>query len=373
MQVSKLPSGFGFDKDHELLRQSTRRLLGERNPMERVRKLDTDATGYDAALYKEMAELGWLGLALPESCGGADLGYLSLSIVLEEMGRALLPGPFLSSVLAGLALVEADAADRCEGIASGEQIATIALTEPEASWLPESVTATATDSGGEWVLDGVKTHVMWGGAADLLVAPFRAGDEVALFAVELPTDRVTVTDEVCVDTTRRTSRIAFDGARVPASARLAGAGIEKWRALFIKGYAMLAAEMVGGAERVLGITRDYAIERIQFNRPIGSFQAVKHPIVNVMLAIEAARSHTAAAAAVLDTAPKQAEVPARMAKAAATDTYSFACGRGIQLHGGFGFTYDCDVHFYFKRAMWSAATLGDALHHRRALAAALFS
>jgi alkylation response protein AidB-like acyl-CoA dehydrogenase len=206
-----------------------------------------------------------------------------------------------------------------------------------------------------------------------LVAPFRAGDEVALFAVELPTDRVTVTDEVCVDTTRRTSRIAFDGARVPASARLAGAGIEQWRALFIKGYAMLAAEMVGGAERVLGITRDYAIERIQFNRPIGSFQAVKHPIVNVMLAIEAARSHTAAAAAVLDTAPKQAEVPARMAKAAATDTYSFACGRGIQLHGGFGFTYDCDVHFYFKRAMWSAATLGDALHHRRALAATLFS
>lgn len=367
MEILELPDQFGFDPDMDLLRQSTRRLLNERCSMETVRKLDTDELGYDEALWKEMAKLGWMGLALPESCGGAELGSLRLAIVLEEMGRRLLPGPFFNTALAGLALVDAGAADRCEAIATGERVATIALSEPEGSWEPEHVSATAEQAGGGWVLRGAKTHVMWGGSADLLVAPFELGGEVALFAVDLPQAGVTIEPEVCVDTTRRTARITFDGAVVDKTARLDG-GLDAWRRVFVRGYALLAAEMVGGAESVLGITRDYAVERIQFNRPIGSFQAVKHPLVNVMLGIEAARSHAVAAAAALDATPTAAETPARMAKASATDVYSYAVGRGVQLHGGFGFTYDCDVHFYFKRAMWSAATLGDATHHRRHLA-----
>ena len=222
MDILELPDQFGFDKDMDLLRQSARRLLNERSSMDAVRNLDTDELGYDVALWKEMAELGWMGLALPESCGGAELGNLSLAIVLEEMGRRLLPGPFFNTALAGLALVDAGASDRCEAIAAGECIATIALSEPDGSWEPEHVSATADPADGGYALRGVKTHVMWGGSANLLVAPFKVGDDVALFAVDLPRAGVTVEPEVCVDTTRRTARIRLDGARVDASARLDG-------------------------------------------------------------------------------------------------------------------------------------------------------
>ncbi len=365
---------FGFTKDHELLRQSTRRLLSERCPRDVVRKLDEDDRGFDPALYAEIADLGWVGLALPEDAGGAELDYLSLALVFEEMGRALLPSPFFGSVLAASAIVDSGANrnDLCEAIASGKTIATIGFTEPNASWEPDDIDATAEATDGGFALTGVKTHVTWGADASLLVAPFCVGDEVGLFAVDLAGPGITVEPEVCVDRTRRTARVTLDGAAVPATARLGGDATEAWRTTLRKGAAMLAAEMVGGAQTVLNVTRDYAIERIQFGRPIGSFQAVKHPIVNVMLAVEAARSHAYAAAAALDEDPSTADTAVRMAKASAEQAYSFACDRGVQLHGGYGFTYDCDVHFYFKRALWSAATLGDARHHRRHLADALF-
>jgi alkylation response protein AidB-like acyl-CoA dehydrogenase len=185
---------------------------------------------------------------------------------------------------------------------------------------------------------------------------------------------VTVAPEIGVDTTRPGARVTFAEARVPAEARLVdvgaddGDGAAALAAIHMRSYALLAAEMLGGAEAVLGRTRDYANERIQFDRPIGAFQAVKHPLVNVMMGVERVRTLVAAAAAALDADPAHAEAPARMAKAAATDLYTFAVGRGVQLHGGFGFTWDCDIHYYFKRALHSAATLGDAKHHRQRLA-----
>ncbi|RMH43688.1 MAG: acyl-CoA dehydrogenase [Deltaproteobacteria bacterium] len=370
--LADIPDDFGYTDEVDLVRKSAQRLMAERCPMHVVRALDRDERGWDRSLWDEMAALGWLGLALPEACGGAALGTVALATALEQTGRACLPGPLFSSSLAALALVDAGAVDACAPLATGSRIATLGLTEPDASWHPEDTRATAEKSGPDYVLNGVKTHVMWAADADLLVAPFHVGDDIRVFAIDLPHERVAIEPEVCVDRTRRTARVVFDDARVGPAALLPGGTLAAWRRTLTRGRALLAAEMVGAAEALLVMTRDYANERIQFGRPIGSFQAVKHPIVNVMLAVEAARSHAYAAAAAIDVDVDAAEVPSRMAKAAATDALTFAADRAIQLHGGFGFTYDCDAHFYFKRGLWAAATLGDAAHHRRELASELF-
>lgn len=372
----QLPVDFGFTEEHELLRQSVRRFLEERCPFSEVRRLAADPLGYDPGLWKEMAMLGWIGLTLSEGSGGAGLGQLHLALVLDEMGRRLLPGPFLASVLAGFALEAAgsDAQRRrfCAPIAAGELLATLALGEPAASWEPEHVAATAEPVEGGWVLRGLKTGVLSAASAGLVIAPFVTPDGTpALFAVELPATGVAVEPEIGIDPTRRTARVAFDGARVGREACLEGPGLEGLRTSYRRGYVALAAEMVGGTEAVLELTRRYAIERKQFERQIGSFQAVKHPIVDTMVGLELARTHALAAAVALDQGAAEAEVAARMAKAIASDVFPTAVRRGVQLHGGYGFTWDCDVHFYFKRALWSRATLGDGAHHRRHLASRL--
>jgi len=373
-----IPRDFGFGEDHELLRDQARRFLAERSSPKEVRRLAEDPLGHDPGVWKEMAGLGWTGLVLPEEHGGAGLGALHLALLLEEMGRALLPSPFLATLLGGLALEragsEAQRARWCPALAAGETIASLAFAEPDGSWEPEHVAATAEPAGGGFTLRGVKAYVPAAASAGLVVAPFRVGKgdgAPALFAVELPADGVRVEPEVGVDPTRRTGRIRFDGARVPADARLPADGANALRHVYRWGWTALAAEMVGGAEATLAMTRDYAIARVQFGRQIGSFQAVKHPLVDVMIAVETARTLALAAAAALDHAPEEAEVPARMAKAAAGDAFAFAADRAIQLHGGYGFTWDCDAHFYFKRALWARGTLGDAVHHRRHLAGLL--
>ena len=229
------------------------------------------------------------------------------------------------------------------------------------------------------MLRGRKTHVLAGSQASLLVAPFRLPDgAVSLFAVEAPTAGIAVEAEVGVDPTRRCARITFDGARVGPDARLArdggdgGDGATALRDTQIRGFAALAAEMIGAAEATLAMTRDYAATRRQFDRPIGAFQAVKHPLVDMMIGVEMARTHACAAAAALDHDPERAETPARMAKALASDVLASATGRAVQLHGGYGFTWDADVHLYVKRALGARALLGDGVHHRRHLARALF-
>lgn len=370
------PQGFGMSEEHELLRQEARRLLEERCPFSEVRRLAEDPLGHDPELWKELGALGWTGLVVPEADGGAGLGHLHLALLLEEMGRALLPSPFFASLLAGFALDAADAEQRARwlpGVASGERIASVALHEPGSGGDPTAVHAQAAAAEGGLVLRGVKPLVQAGESADLVIAPFRVADgTLALFAVDLPRDGVRVEREVGIDPTRRTARLVFDGARVGADARLPGDAGDCLRRLALRGAAALAAEMVGGAEATLGITRDYAIQRKQFGKQIGAFQAVKHPLVDVMVQLELARTHALNAAAILDAQPEAAELPVRMAKALASEAFPFAADRGVQLHGGYGFTWDCDVHFYLKRALWSRATLGDAVHHRARLAAALF-
>jgi alkylation response protein AidB-like acyl-CoA dehydrogenase len=330
-----------------------------------------------------------VGLVLPEAVGGAGLGWLHLEIVMEEMGRRLVPGPFLGSLLAGVAIANGASDAQQErllpAIAAGDVVATIALCEAGGVFEASGVTATAEPADGGFVLRGQKTHVLCGAEAGIVVAPFREpSGRIALFAVEVPATGASIEAEVCIDPTRPTARIAFDGVRVAAAARLDGDGAAAWHATLVRGFAALAAEQVGGAESVLLTTRDYAIARKQFDRQIGFFQAVKYPIVDMMCGIELSRSLATGAAAALDAiagreapGPQShrdagAETLARMAKAQVSDVYCSAARKGVQLHGGYGFTWDCDVHFYFRRAMWSRAMLGDGIHHRRWLAARLF-
>lgn len=378
LESPSIPADFGFSADHDLARQEARRYLTERCPMSEVRRLASDPVGFDAVVWKELASMGWLGLSARTDVGGLGLDTLHLALLFDEMGRALLPSPFFSTALV-LDVVERAGNDDqrrrfCAPIIRGETIGAIALTEPNGSWEPKDTMTSATPVADGFVLDGVKTHVLFGGSASLLVTPCRDPDgELGLYVVELPVRGARVEPEVMVDSTRRSARITLEHVTVACDARLEGAAMPALTQTSVLGYGLLAAEMVGGIEAVLGLTRDYAVSRIQFGRPIGAFQAVKHPIVDMMVGCELARSLAYGAAAVANRDQEKAEIFARMAKAHASDVFAFAVKKGVQLHGGFGFTWDCDVHFYFKRALWSRSTLGDAVHHRRHLADALFS
>jgi alkylation response protein AidB-like acyl-CoA dehydrogenase len=374
--VTQIPIDFGFSEEHELLRQQSRRLLEERCPISEVRRLSEDPLGYDPAVWKELGALGWVGLALPEAHGGAGLGFLPLSFVLEEMGRRLLPSPYLPCLLAAFAIEnggsQAQKARWLPAIASADAIATLALYEPSGGFEAGAVVATAEPTEAGWVLRGQKTHVLAAASAQLVVAPFREpSGHLALFVVELPAKGVALEAEIGVDGTRRAARVCFEGVRVGPDARLEGRGEAALHRTHVQGFAALAAEMVGAADAALVMTRDYAINRKQFGRQIGFFQAVKHPIVDIMVGVELSRNHALGAASALDHAPGDAEIAARMAKALASDVFALAVRKGVQLHGGYGFTIDCDMHLYFKRALWSRATLGDGPQHRRHLAAAL--
>jgi alkylation response protein AidB-like acyl-CoA dehydrogenase len=369
----EVPGDFGFHDEHALLRAEARRFLGERLPPAELRRQVEAGARLDRGLWKEIAQLGWVGLVIPERFGGAGLGWLHLEILMEEMGRRLLPGPFLGSLLAGIAIDRAGSDGQRErwlpAIASGETVATLALVEPGGAFEADAIADRAETAGSSYVLRGRKTHVVGAADAGLLVAAFRdPSGRAALFVVEPPTAGLSIEDEVSIDPTRATARVTFDGVRVGAEARLEGDGARSLGETLVRGCAALAAEQVGGAESVLLLTRDYAVDRKQFDRPIGFFQAVKYPIVDMMCGIELARSLAVGAAAALDAGTASAAVHARMAKALAGDVFASAVRKGVQLHGGFGFTWDCDVHFYFRRAMWSRAMLGDAVHHRRHLA-----
>lgn len=348
--MANVPRDFGYTSDHDLLRKTARRLLGEKCPIGEVRRLIDDARGWDPALYAELAELGWLGLVLDEAHAGAGLDHLSLALLLEETGKALLPGPHLASIIAGIAVQTAGSdAQRTRwlaAIADGSLIATVAFTEPSSSWEPPAYATTARPSDGGYLLDGIKTHVLYGADAALVIVPAWLEGELALFAV--PTSVARVEPEVTVDSTRRTARLTFAAARVDADARLEAVG---WAAIQSRALLCVAAEAVGAGQAILAQTRAYAIDRTQFGRPIGSFQAVKHPIVDVMIGIEKARSLTYYAAAALELDPDAAPTYCRAAVVAAQESLSFAADRGVQIHGGYGFTWDCDAHLFMKRSL----------------------
>jgi acyl-CoA dehydrogenase len=335
-----------YDEEHALLRSEARRWLDERFPISRVRALADSDHGEDPADWKALAQLGWLGLVVPESYGGAGLGATHLAVLMEETGRRLLPSPLLSSTLAALALVR-----------SGSE-------EQRERWLPRIVSGEVRVTYAHAAGESLTWKHIWGGAlADAIVV--RLGTRVAL--IEPQGYGARIEPEIALDRTRRSARMTLP-REIFLPAYLGPSARETTKALMPWACIALAAEMAGGADALLALTSAYTATREQFGKPIGSFQAVKHPLVNVLTGVESLRSLVYAAASALDAGSDDAEALARMAKAKANDVYVFAASRAIQLHGGFGFTLDCDAHLYFKRAQTSRPAFGDSMEHRRWLA-----
>jgi alkylation response protein AidB-like acyl-CoA dehydrogenase len=369
---------FGFSEEQEMLRQSARALLEKECPSTLVRKLMADERGHDSALWKKMAELGWLGLVIPEDYGGAGLNYVDLVLVMEEMGRVVLPAPFIWTVMVAEAIKRAGSDAQKQTllprIASGELIATPAYLEPSAIWSSNGIGLTARADGGGFVLDGTKLFVNDGHIADCLLVAARTGGSgdsgITLFAVDPKRSGITVTPLTTMDQTRKLAQVQFDGVRAEQSDVVGEVG-NGWKTLsevIDRGKVMLAGEMMGGAQKVLETTVEYAKVRVQFGRPIGSFQAVQHKCANMMIDVEGAKSAAYYAAWAVSNEVPEAALAAALAKAAASDAFRRVSADGIQVHGGIGFTWDHDMHLYFKRAKSSEFTFGDATWNRELVA-----
>ena len=364
---------FAFSEEQEELRKSVRKFLEDKSPETEVRRLMETSEGYDAAVWKQMGEqLGLQGLAIPEEFGGSGYGYVELIVVLEEMGRALLCAPYFSTVaLASNALLVSgdDAAkkDLLPGIASGETIATLAFTEDSGKWDESGITLAATQAGDGWVLDGHKSFVIDGHTADLILVAGRTASGISLFAVEGGASGLTRTALSTMDQTRKQARLEFAGTPGRLVGTEGGAGAVLGKVLDLAAVA-LAAEQVGGAQRCLEMAVEYAKVRVQFGRPIGSFQAIKHKCADMLLEVESAKS--AAYYAGWCAAEDNDELPvvASLAKAYCSDAYFHATAENIQIHGGIGFTWEHPAHLYFKRAKSSELMLGDPTYHRELLA-----
>ncbi|OHV47402.1 acyl-CoA dehydrogenase family protein [Pseudofrankia sp. BMG5.36] len=356
------------------LRRTVRDFLDKTSPETEVRRLMETADGYDPDTWRRLAgELGVAGLTLPEEHGGAGYGFVELGIVLEEAGRSLLCAPLLSTVVLAastlLALDDEQArADYLPGIAAGTTIATLALTEAAGRWDgPDAVTTTAARGAHGWTVTGTKAHVLDGHLAALLLVAARTDAGTSVFAVDGDAPGVHRQPRATLDQTRRQADLTFTAA----PARLLGDEGAAWPALarvLDLAAVAVATEQVGGAARVLDMAVGYAKSRVQFGRPIGSFQAVKHKLANIHLDVETARSAARYGLWAAAGSPPDLPLAASLAKACCGDAYVTAATENIQVHGGIGFTWEHPAHLYLKRAHSSRQLFGNAADHRQRLA-----
>lgn len=372
---------FAFTEEQEALRSAARSFLADHSSGAQVRATMATDAGYDPALWRRLgAELGWTALLIPEAYDGLGLGYVELIALMEEMGAALLCAPFFSTVcLATNALLlgasEEQKRQYLPGIAAGEVTATLAFTEPNGRWDASGIEMAADPQGDSFILNGRKSFVVDGHTADLLiVAARRAGSHgsegIHLFIVAANTPGIERQALPTMDQTRRQAQLTFRNVRVSAAARLGGEG-EGWpilRKTLDLAAITLAAEQLGGAQRCLDMSVEYAKQRIQFGRPIGSFQAIKHKCADMLLRVESARSATYYAGWAASVDDPELPALASLAKAYCSDTYFQCAAEAIQIHGGVGFSWEYDVHLYFKRAKSSETLLGDATYHRELVA-----
>jgi alkylation response protein AidB-like acyl-CoA dehydrogenase len=371
---------FGFSEEQEMLRRVARDFLAKESPMTYVRRMMEDDVGYSVETWRKMAELGWTGLIYPERYDGSGLDLVDLVVILEEMGRVVMPGPFLSTVLLGGSTVldggdDAQKERYLKAISAGELKATLAVLEPNGRWGASGVEATAVADSGGYLLSGVKLFVPDAHVADLVIVATRTerspGEEgISLFAIDVPKGGVTVTPLKTMDQTRKLCEVKLDQVRVGPEALIGarGGGWPILKRVTDRAKVALCAEMCGGAERVLEMTVEYAKVRVQFDRPIGSFQAIQHKCANMLLLVEGAKSATYHAAWAVANDVPEASLAAAMAKAYTSDAYRTVAGEGIQIHGGIGFTWEHDMHIYFKRAKGSEVTFGDGTYNRELVA-----
>ena len=357
---------FSFSPDQQLLKNSARAFLDEHVKPVHVRALWDDPRGESEALWKEMAQLGWLGLALPEEAGGSALGLVETAILQEELGRAACPSPYLPTVLAAMAIDRFGSAAQknrwLPAVAGGSARATVALMERELDWDARSIQTRAEERGGKVVLTGVKQFVPWAHVADVILVPALAGASPALYAVETSAPGVSVTPLTSMDPGLRLSTVTLEGAAVATEARLPSGGALDF--LLQRGAVGAAAEMLGAARRCLDMAVDYAKVREQFGQPIGSFQAIRHKCADMLLDVENSFAAVYYAAWSLEHGADDGPLAASVAKAYVSDASRKVCGDAIQVHGGIGFTWEYDLHLYFKRAKALEPLYGDADHHR---------
>jgi alkylation response protein AidB-like acyl-CoA dehydrogenase len=371
---------FAFSEEQEELRKNARRLLETASSSRDVRAAMATERGFDDALWKRLGEeLGLTSLAIPEPYGGAGLGFVEIAAVMEEMGRALACAPFFSTVcLAASAILHGGTEDQkldiLPRIAAGQTTATLAFAPPDGRWESLGGGVSYVARGDEVELTGKSSFVIDGHTAELLLVVARSaanGDRSpTIFIVPAATPGLSRRALTTMDMTRKQAEVSLDKVRLPAAARLGAPKTGEAtlaRALDLAKVA-LAAEQVGGAQRCLDMSVDYAKTRVQFGRPIGSFQAIKHKLADMFVDVESARSASYYAAWVAAYGETELPEAAALAKSYCSDAYFRVAAECIQIHGGVGFTWEHDAHLYFKRAKSSETLFGDAAFHRRVVA-----
>lgn len=364
-----------FSEEQAMLLDVARDFCRDRSPIAAVRgQLESD-TGFDPALWQELVALGWAGIALPEACGGSGLGVSGVVPVVESMGRAMLGTPFISATLAGQLLLRAAGPGQQESvlaeIAAGVP-ATVALLE-NGDWGDERLACTVD---GDGALRGAKQLVTDAGVAQIFIVAvdFQGAPALAVVRADALGEGA-IRPNTLIDQTRRAAAVDFDGAAVAPGGLVTGERVPAaLRDLRLLGALLVAAEAAGSAAACLDTIVEYLRTRKQFGRLIGSYQALKHPVVDILTGVDAARSFVYHAATLVGGEPldRDAEIACRMAKAQATETLAYAGDRAVQFHGGMGFTWECDAQLYIRRAQWSQQQFGDAQHHRKRLASLLF-
>ena len=372
---------FAFSEEQEMLRETARRFLDDKAGSEVVRGLMETESGFDEDLWQQIAMQGWQSMAIPEEYGGAGYTYMEQGILMEEMGRSLFPAPYLSSIVLGADLVlTAGTEEQKQAIlpvvASGEMRLAVAHLEADGRWDAAGIEMAATMEGEEVVLDGTKSFVVDGHTAQTLVVvvrtePSSSGpDGISLIVVPVDSDGVEAHWVETMDQTRKQAEVTFTDVRVPMSAILGDAGTG-WAALqrtMARAVVALAFEQVGGAQQCLDMSVEYAKVRIQFGRPIGSFQAIKHKCADMLVEVESAKSAAYYAGWAASVGDEDLAVAAPLAKSYCSETYSHVAGENIQVHGGIGFTWEHDAHLFFKRAKTDELLFGTPAAHRAALA-----
>jgi alkylation response protein AidB-like acyl-CoA dehydrogenase len=367
---------FDFSEEQGMLRDVAREFLTEQCPPEHARKMFEDPRGYDPATYRRMADLGILGLPFPEEYGGMGLGMVDQAIILEEMGRVAYPGPYFAGVvLAGTTILasgdEKAIARYLPGIATGELTATVAFLEDNIDWGPGAIGLRATADGDSYRLSGIKRLVPFGASVDTIVVVARTNDGdgadgITLIAVPRESAGLTVEPNVSLDMNEKVATLRFDNVSVPAENVIgtAGAGWPAVEAMLRRAQVAAAAEMLGASRKALEMSVEYAKLREQFGQPIGSFQAIKHRLAEMLEAAENATSAVYYASWALDADAPDAALAASVAKSTLNEASRMVTGQAIQVHGGIGYTWEYDLHLYWKRAKHLEPLYGDTAYHR---------
>ncbi|HET8943674.1 MAG TPA: acyl-CoA dehydrogenase [Dehalococcoidia bacterium] len=371
----------GLDEQQEMLKNFARDFLEKECPESLVREMEEDEKGYSPQLWKGMAQQGWMGLIIPEKYGGTDMNLCELVVLLEEFGRALVPGPFISTVvLGGVPVMEAGTDQQKDWvlpkIASGELIMTMALTEPSAKWTADGVTLTAKKEGNDYVLNGTKLFVPDAHVSDRMIVVTRTGgsgeDGITLFFVDSKAPGIKF-EQLKTIAADKQSEVTFENVKVPAENMLGQEGkgwpiVQKTQKVAT---VAACAYLVGLSQMDFDTTLNYAKERVQFGRPIGSFQAIQHKLADAVIDVDGSRFITYKAAWSLQEGEPDADLMISMAKAWTSDASRRVVAHGQQIHGGIGFTKEYKIQLYFRRQKWMELMWGDGDFHRELVAQAL--